>query len=54
VSQILPLYHAIALVRPLVTGATPGAVPLHLGVLVAYALASFAIALVLVRRRLLV
>ena len=51
---LLPLYHAIALVRPLVAGTSPGAPLLHVAVLAAYGSAGFYAALVLSRRRLLV
>lgn len=53
VSAFLPLFHAIALVRPLVSGVVPAAPALHVAVLVAYGLAGFFAALVLTRRRLL-
>ena len=53
VTQILPLTHAVELVRPLMTGAVPSDIPLHLAVLAAYAVSSFYVALVLTRRRLL-
>jgi lipooligosaccharide transport system permease protein len=52
-AQVLPLTHAVNLARPLMNGAVPGDIPLHLAVLAAYAIASFYIALVLTRRRLL-
>jgi len=52
-AQVLPLTHAVDLARPLMNGAVPGDIPLHLAVLAAYAIASFYIALVLTRRRLL-
>ncbi len=54
VSSVLPLYHAIALVRPLVSGTVPDAPWMHLGVLAAYGVVAFCLALVLTRRRLLV
>ena len=53
VTQVLPLTHAVAMARPLMYGSVPGNIALHVGVLVAYALASAYIALVLTRRRLL-
>lgn len=53
-AQFLPLYHAIALVRPLLSGVTPDSPLLHLVVLLAYAAAGFYAALALTRRRLLV
>jgi len=52
--QLLPLPHAIELVRPLVTGTPLTQVPLHLAVLLGYALVSYHFAVYLVRRRLLV
>jgi lipooligosaccharide transport system permease protein len=53
VTQFLPLTHAVELARPLMSGAAPTQVALHLAVLAAYAVAGFSIALVLTRRRLL-
>ena len=53
VAQVLPLTHAVELARPLMNGTVPSNVTLHLAVLAAYAAASFYIALVLTRRRLL-
>ena len=53
VSAALPLTHAIGLVRPLMNGALPENVLLHFAVLAGYAVASFYVALVLMRRRLL-
>jgi lipooligosaccharide transport system permease protein len=53
VTQVLPLTHAVELARPLMSGALPQHIPLHLAVLAAYAIASTCIALVLTRRRLL-
>jgi lipooligosaccharide transport system permease protein len=52
--QILPLAHAVELIRPLVAGLPLGNVPLHLAVLVAYGAAGYFIAVRLTRRRLLV
>ncbi len=54
ISEILPLYHAIALVRPLLSGMTPSHPVVHAAVLVAYTVVGFYVALVLTRRRLLV
>lgn len=51
--QLLPLTHAVAISRPLMTGAAPPDVLLPVAVLVAYACAGFYVALVLARRRLL-
>ena len=53
VAKALPLYHGVALVRPLMSGElAPAAVP-HIAVLALYAIAGFYIATVLTRRRLL-
>jgi len=52
-AKVLPLYHGIALVRPLLLGELPGAVWLHLAVIGAYAIVGFYLALILTRRRLL-
>ncbi len=54
VVQLLPLTHAVALTRPLVAGGEMAAPVLHLGVLTLYAALGFYLAVVLVRRRLLV
>jgi lipooligosaccharide transport system permease protein len=53
VTLALPLTHAVALVRPLMSGTVPPGIPLHLAVLAGYAVAGFYVALVLTRRRLL-
>lgn len=50
--NILPLSHAIALVRPLVSGQAPDAVLLHLAVLMSYAVVGYLAATVFIRRRL--
>ena len=52
--QALPLTHAVALTRPLVAGQAVTDIGLHLSVLLAYTLVSYYLAVVLVRRRLLV
>jgi lipooligosaccharide transport system permease protein len=54
IAQILPLYHAVELVRPLLAGGWPASVLGHLAVLAGYACAGFYVATVLTRRRLLV
>jgi lipooligosaccharide transport system permease protein len=54
IAQLLPLTHALELVRPLVTGSLADAILPHLLVLVAYALAGHYLATVLARRRLVV
>ena len=53
VTQFLPLAHAVELARPLMSGAVPSNIALHVCVLAAFAVASFYVALVLARRRLL-
>ena len=53
VSSVLPLTHAIDLVRPLMLGVTPNQAWLHVLVLLAYGSVGFYIALGLTRRRLL-
>ena len=50
-SELLPLTHAVALVRPLFMDRWPTDVLLHLGVLVVYAVAGFWVALALTRKR---
>ncbi len=52
--QFLPLPHAVALARPLVTGQELINPLLHLAVLAAYAIISYYIAVVMVRKKLLV
>jgi lipooligosaccharide transport system permease protein len=54
VVQLLPLTHAVALTRPLVGGGEIEQPLLHLGVLAAYAFVSYYVAVVLVRRKLMV
>ena len=49
----LPLTHAVALARPLMTGTVPSSAILHVLVLCAYAVVSLYLALALARRRLL-
>ncbi len=51
-SALLPLSHAVGLVRPLVTGGSPQDVGLHLSVLLAYLSVALALAIFLIRRRL--
>lgn len=53
VAAWLPLTHAVALVRPLLTGAAPPGMLLHVTALLAVAVVAFGIALWLTRRRLL-
>ena len=50
--QVLPLTHAIALVRPLVAGLPIDQPVVHIAVLAAYAMVGMYLAIVLVRRRL--
>lgn len=52
-AQLLPLSHAIALVRPLLLGDTPADPLLHVAMLLATALVAFTLALHLARKRLL-
>jgi len=52
-AQVLPLTHAVALVRPLMNGSVPRAAALHVLVLLVFALVSCCAALMLARRRLL-
>src|SRR5205085_10977810 len=51
VAQLLPLYHGIELVRPLVAGQVPTSIALHIAVLVVYAAAGYALTLIFARRR---
>jgi lipooligosaccharide transport system permease protein len=53
VSRVFPLTHAVALARPLMNGAIPQGVGVHVLVLVAYAVLALYAALLLARRRLL-
>ncbi len=53
-AQLLPLTHAVQIVRPLINGQPIDNLALHLGVLVIYAGLAFYLATVLVRRRLMV
>jgi lipooligosaccharide transport system permease protein len=52
-AQALPLYHGVALARPLLQGEVPQAILLHVAVLLAYAIGGFHVAVLLTRRRLL-
>lgn len=52
-SQALPLAHAVAIVRPLMTGGVPQDVLLHLAVIALWGVAALAVAVRLIRRRLL-
>jgi lipooligosaccharide transport system permease protein len=52
VASVLPLSHATLLVRPLLLGAAPDYIALHVAVLVAYAAGGYCVALILLRRRL--
>jgi lipooligosaccharide transport system permease protein len=53
VSAILPLSHAIDMVRPLMFGQVPEGIARHVGVLLLYGAAGYYLALALTRRRLL-
>jgi lipooligosaccharide transport system permease protein len=52
-AQALPLYHGVALARPLLAGEVPQAILLHVAVLLAYAIGGFYVAVLLTRKRLL-
>src|SRR4051812_14322469 len=52
IAQSLPLYHAVALGRPLLLGHMPDRALLHLAVLALYGVAGYLVALHLFRRRL--
>ena len=52
VAALLPLTHAIDLVRPLLNGAIPENIALHIAVILAYTLSGFYLSLVLFRKRL--
>ncbi len=52
ISALLPLTHAIDLVRPLLNGTVPASIMLHLAVILAYTLAGFYLSLILFRNRL--
>jgi lipooligosaccharide transport system permease protein len=52
--QLLPLVHAVDLIRPLVAGLPLSNVALHLAVLAGYGIVGYLIAVRLTRRRLLV
>ncbi len=52
-AKALPLYHGVAVVRPLLNGEVAPGLVLHVGVLAAYAILGFYLATVLTRRRLL-
>jgi len=51
VAQVLPLYHGVELVRPLIAGRLPGDIALHIAVLLVYAAAGYALTLMFARRR---
>ena len=51
-ANLLPLSHATQLVRPLLLGAVPQGILLHVAVLAAYAAGGYLVALALLRRRL--
>ena len=53
VATVLPLYHGVSVVRPLLSGELPGGWLGHLSVIFAYAMVAFYAAVVLTRRRLL-
>ena len=51
IAKALPLYHGVHIVRPLVAGAPPADLWLHVAVLLAYAAAGYAAAIYFARRR---
>jgi lipooligosaccharide transport system permease protein len=51
VAKLLPLYHGVQIVRPLVAGAPPPDLPLHVIVLVGYAAVGYALAIYFARKR---
>jgi lipooligosaccharide transport system permease protein len=51
IAKVLPLYHGVQIVRPLVAGGPPPDLWLHAGVLLAYAAAGYALAIHFARRR---
>ena len=51
IAHALPLWHGVELVRPLVAGRWPNDAALHVGVLVAYAVVAYFIAVRLARKR---
>ena len=51
VAQLLPLYHGVELVRPLVAGRLPSNVALHIAVLLVYAAAGSSLTIMFARRR---
>jgi lipooligosaccharide transport system permease protein len=51
VAKMLPLYHAVELIRPLFLGQLPQQAAVHVAVLVAYAVVGYAVAMWLTRRR---
>jgi lipooligosaccharide transport system permease protein len=54
IAQFLPLTHAVALLRPWLTGHWPTDIALHLAVLAGYTVVGYTLAILLLRRRLLV
>jgi lipooligosaccharide transport system permease protein len=51
VARVLPLYHGVELVRPLVAGRLPGGALVHVAVLLGYAAAGTFLAIMFARRR---
>ena len=51
IAKALPLYHGVQIVRPLIAGAPPADLWLHVAVLLAYAAAGYAAAMHFARRR---
>jgi lipooligosaccharide transport system permease protein len=52
IAKVLPLYNAVVLVRPLMTGRIPSLPWLHIGILLVYAAIAHSIAVKLARKRL--
>jgi lipooligosaccharide transport system permease protein len=52
IAMVLPLYHGVEIVRPLLLGTFPAQLAIHVAVLAAYSAAGFYVATVLTRRRL--
>ena len=51
VAKVLPLHHGVQIVRPLLAGAPPPDLLLHMTVLLAYAAAGYAMAIHFARKR---
>jgi lipooligosaccharide transport system permease protein len=51
VAKVLPLYHAVELIRPLFLGQWPTQIALHVAVLIVYAVVGYVVAMRLTRKR---